>query len=504
MGAITEATQFYRGMFERRGQESLDKIAHVKRFMEFFCGDAGFREAITENHANPQPVAEQYGLAIDPTELLPLWHSEYSQYRRTAEAKKWPLVVLWDDWLADMMKHRDMLTELGRCEEINPAFDAWRMRQQKRCESELGMASSKSITHPIVAFELSDGCSVGCWFCGISAERYRDYQPYTPEVAELWQGMLAHMVDLFGNATQTGFCYWATDPADNPDYPKFIEDYYHVTGALPQTTCAAPLRDLELTQQVLSLFDRYRTVTNRFSIITPKIFKSVMETFSPEELMGVELVHQQKGALGTKAIAGRARTRRLRRQAAGREDNEHYFGEDHSTIACVSGFLVNLLHRRIQLVTPTRADSLWPLGYRVYAERFFTDADDFRAVIEDLIARHMPMRLPMDTVLGFRRDLNYQPIENGFELTTRTHKIWRDQLPFDSALGAMLAENRFTGREIMRKLLQNQADVFFVQRVLQQLFDDGLLNDDPALYGIACDPPLTATQTPLALSGNPS
>ena len=150
MGAITEATRFYRGMFERRTQESLDKIAHVKRFMEFFCGDAEFREKLTANHTDPKPIAEQYGLSIDPTELLPLWHSEYSRHRRTPEAENWPLVVLWDAWLTDMMQHRDMLTELGRCEAQNPAFDAWRMRQQRRCECELGLAK-RAIIPPITS-----------------------------------------------------------------------------------------------------------------------------------------------------------------------------------------------------------------------------------------------------------------------------------------------------------------------------------------------------------------
>ena len=64
------------------------------------------------------------------------------------------------------------------------------------------------------------------------------------ENARLWRAILDHWVDLFGTAAQTGFCYWATDPADNPDYPRFIEDYHAATGNLPQTTTAAPLRDL--------------------------------------------------------------------------------------------------------------------------------------------------------------------------------------------------------------------------------------------------------------------
>src|SRR5262245_10451126 len=53
-------------------------------------------------------------------------------------------------------------------------------------------------------------------------------------------------------------------------------------------------------------------------------------------------------------------------------------------IACVSGFLTNMVERTVRLVSPTRPGDHWPLGYRVYGERSFATASDFRRAVEDL------------------------------------------------------------------------------------------------------------------------
>ncbi|MBT5433533.1 MAG: radical SAM family RiPP maturation amino acid epimerase [Alphaproteobacteria bacterium] len=484
MSETSEATRHYREMFEKRTPEELYTVAQIKRFMERLVGDAEFREKLGEHQDNPKRVADEYGIDIDPAMARPLYSAAHLRYRRTEEVVQWPLAVMWDSWIDDMKRHRDLIRETGRCAEVNPAFDAWRERQVMRCISELG-ATATSITHPIVAYELSEGCSVGCWFCGIAADRFKGWQPYTPEVAELWRGMLGAMVDLFGQSSQTGFCYWATDPADNPDYAKFIEDFYHVTGGLPQTTSAAPLKDLDLTYEVLGLFDRYRTVTNRFSIINFKSLRDVHDKFSAEELLGVELVQQQNEALGGKADAGRARVRRLKLQASGKADRGPKFNADHGTIACVSGFLVNLMERTVRLVAPTRADEVWPLGYRVYAEESFETAEDYRRVVEGMVERFMPMVVPSDVILGFRRDLEYRQIPGGFELVTNTHCCTFDQQPFARMMGDLIETGGLSTSQVASQVLQAGHNVFLVYEMLQELFDKGFLNDDPATGGIA-------------------
>jgi len=483
MTIVTEATQHYHHMFEKRSAEELYTVAQIKRFMERLVGDAEFRKALGENEDNPKVVTEAYGIDIDPEQARPLYSTAHLKYRLTPEAARWPLSDMWDDWINDMKSHRELIRRAGLCHDVNPAFDAWRNRQISRCDSELG-ASAQAITHPIFAFELSQGCSVGCWFCGISADRFKGWQPYTPEVAELWRGMLQVNVDLFGSAAQTGFCYWATDPADNPDYPKFIEDHYHITGALPQTTTAAPLKDVELTRQVMGLFDKYKTVTNRFSIVNFRTLKRVHETFSAEELLGVELVQQHNEALTGKATAGRARDRKLKMEAAGKAEKLPTFAGDHGTIACVSGFLVNMMERTVKLVAPTRSGEVWPLGYRVYEEATFETADDYRTALQGMIERHMPRSVPGNAVLSFRPDITHTTIPGGFKLETGIHTFKVDRDPWSLAMGEMVAEGAMTASEIANRIVRDGGDVFLVYNMIQELFECGLFNDDPKLGGI--------------------
>jgi len=35
-------------------------------------------------------------------------------------------------------------------------------------------------------------------------------------------------------AAGRGFCYWGTDPMDNPDYEKFCLDFHEVLGIFPK------------------------------------------------------------------------------------------------------------------------------------------------------------------------------------------------------------------------------------------------------------------------------
>lgn len=469
----------YRHVFADRPPEERSDLAQVKRFMERLVADPAFRAKLTEHVDDPKRVTEEYGIDVDPARMLPLWHSQYIKYRNKEEGKQWPLAVLWDDHLERMFAYRDLLRELGAASEANPRFHAWRERQIARSASELG-TSAGSIVHPIAAYELSDGCSLGCWFCGISADKFKGNWPYTPENAALWRGVLQVMVDLFGSAAQTGFCYWGTDPADNPDYPRFIEDHYHVTGVLPQTTTAAPLKDLALTREILALHDKYPSVVNRFSITSLKMLDKVHAEFSADEVLEVELVTQNREALMNKANAGRAAERRAKLVARGQDDKKLNLSEEHSTIACVSGFLFNMVSHSVKLVAPTRASEKWPLGYRIYEEARFDSPEELRGILEGMVDRFMPELIPGTARAAFREDLRFTRVEDGFTLTRSGHEFSCRLHPFSLRLGELIDEGRHSAGEIMAQLVAEGANVLLVGNTLQRLFDLGLLDDEPA------------------------
>jgi len=486
---MRSTTNTYRSIFDSRSAEELRQLAHIKRFMERLIADPHFRDKLRD-HADDleslKQVTEEYGLDADPALMLPLFHRQYLKYRHTDDEKKWPLSELWSDYMREMIAHRDRLREAGDATDANPAFNTWRQRQIARSMSELG-ASGPNITHPLVAYELSQGCSMGCWFCGISAEKFEGHLPYTPESSALWRGVLETMTELFGMAAQTGFCYWATDPMDNPDYDRFIEDHHRITGFLPQTTTAAPLKNLELTRRVLALFDKHRCVTNRFSILNLKILDRVHATFTPEELMGVELVMQNREALTSKANAGRARQRKQKLREAGKSDRIAERDDDHATIACVSGFLINMLAQTVQMVSPTRGGDRWELGYRIYETAHFKTTAEFRAAIEGMLARHGGEQLSGQDRIAFRPDLTYHPKPDGFELknATVTHKF--RGFSFARQLGDLIADGDKTAGNIHAALVNDGVDVFLVAETLRNLFAGGLFDDDPVHGGIGIE-----------------
>jgi radical SAM family RiPP maturation amino acid epimerase len=470
---MTDSAAAYRAIFERRSPAEVAELARIKRFMECLVGDPKFRAALGECDEDFGAVTRRWGLEVDPNLMLPLFHTGYLRYRHTEEEARWPLSLAWTRYIDEMQAHLADIRAQGDCADVNPAFHAWRQRQMARTDSALG-GSASGITHPIVAYELSEGCSVGCWFCGLSADSFKGAWLYTDENAALWRGVLSVMVDLFGTAAQTGFCYWATDPMDNPDYDRFVADHWEITGFLPQTTTAAPLKDIALTRRVLDLFERHRCVTNRFSVLSTPLLRRIHATFTPDELMGVELVPQMKDALSRKAGAGRARESG-RVTVDGLEPDQ-----DHSTIACVSGFLVSMPRRTVQMVAPTRASEAWPLGYRVHEEGRFGDAEDFRALISGMVARHGDAGLRPKDIVALRPDITLTPREDGFQLSNAVGRVTVGDGAIGPALADLLAQGSLTAGEIHTRLISQGHDVFRIAGLMETLFSLGVLDDDPA------------------------
>lgn len=465
----------YRRIFSKRSPEEVRTLARIKRFLERVMGDDRFRDALKENVEDPRPLAASIGVDVDPRLMRPLWQHGYTHLRFEKADAAYPLAILWDRYIGQMIAHRDFLKSQACTNGVNPRFDAWRERQILRTSSECGL-SGNAITHPLAAFELSDGCSVGCWFCGISADKFKGNFAYTPDNAALWRGVQETMVELFGEAAKSSFLYWATDPMDNPDYPRFLDDTWRITGYLPQTTTAAPLRDVARTRQVLAMFDDHGSITNRFSILTRTILERVHQEFTPDELMGVELVLQNKEALMIKAPAGKARERAEAMKARGEDPKLSLLQGDHSTIACVSGFLVNMVKGTVQMITPTRPTPRWKNGYKVLGTRFFTSVREYRRAIESLLDA-ATVELHSDLPVRLRPDLQVVDTERGFAMVTRNvrHEC---RASFTRDLKDLLLSGEQTYGSIVQRLVERGEDVLVVDQVLEDLFANGLLMED--------------------------
>jgi radical SAM family RiPP maturation amino acid epimerase len=308
----------------------------------------------------------------------------------------------------------------------------------------------------------------------MSAARLEDIFTYTPANARLWRSVLKVIKKIIGPAAGTGLCYWATDPLDNPDYEKFCCDFHAILGLFPQTTTAQPLKDPARTRALLQLSLDKGNPLNRFSILSLRMLDRLHAEFSAEELALVDLVLQNKEGTGViKFEAGRVRDRLKQKSAP---TNRLMPG----TSACVSGFLINMVERRVKLISPCPASDRWPQGYLVFDEDVFTNGRDLKRLLERMIAEHMPLTVNPDRPVRFRPDLSYQARPDGFQLSTpyARHKIGPE--PYLSYLGELIRQGHKTAAEIAQLLEWSNIPSTQTYQTLNLLFRQGVLDEEPA------------------------
>lgn len=452
-------------------EEELKSLSHIKRFKARYQADPDFRKNVT---VEPAKTLARYNLKIDAEVIRWLLDKEFVDSQQ-AEGKPCPLSVQhYSDYNNAVTKW--MRRWRDTTPESDPRFRAWRERQMARADSEISKSGNAQIVHAPVCFELSKGCSVGCWFCGISAPRFSDIFYYTPENAKLWQEVLESIKEICGPAAGSGICYWATDPFDNPDYEKFVSDFHEILGVFPQTTTAQPMKDPARTRSLLKLSAGKGFTHHRFSILSLKILESLYAEFTPEELVHVGLVLQNKESLMNKALAGRALEKKQRQAEKNQEADDELA---QPTIACVTGFLFNMVERSVKLISPCKADERWPNGYRVYAEGTFADLNDLKALLERMIATHMPLSVRESDRIRFRRHLKHENLVDGFKLSTRFLTLKFRHRPLLKELGEVILKGDKTAEEIailFESLGVPTADTFYS---LNLMFKRGVLDDEP-------------------------
>lgn len=446
----------------------LTQFSQTKRFFQKWDADPAFKQEISRN---PHQADYLYKLDIKPDEIELLRNQEQNQQQGQGVA----ITLL-------SKNYREFTNaQLNWCEHIrhlanspvDSRFMAWRERQIARCLSQF---VNRKIEHFPMCFELSKGCSVGCWFCGVSAPKISDIFFHNEENAKLWRDVLSLMKQMLGSAAGSGFCYCATDPFDNPDYEKFLCDFQDILGVFPQTTTAQPLKNPVRTRSFLKLSLEKGCLLNRFSILSLKILNQLHEEFSPEELSFVELVLQNEESGIPKSNSGRARVRNKRKS----EKNHEVLDDSFSgTSACVSGFLFNMVDRSVKLISPCNSSDLWPLGYIVYDEGIFTNADDLKILLEKMIDKHMPLTVSLSERIRFRSDLKYESTPDGFQLSTRFLTLKFQNDPYLKQLGEIIHKGDKTAEEIARFLTVCGVSSIYTFQSLNVMFKNGVLANEP-------------------------
>ncbi len=491
----TELAGLYQAYLAKLSDQDIDELSQAKRFTELYAGDPAFRQDIYNHLDKLSYVADKYHLTIDIAQIMPWLCQRFAHDQLPAEVldtyKKAPhnaLLRKWIQYRKFLVQLRQSYRVLNDASQHNPSFHAWRLRQINRCDDTLKM-SATHITHPSFAFELSDGCSVGCWFCGIAADKFNGYFLYNDTNQKLWRGMLTILRTSFGiNPLQSAFCYWATDPTDNPDYLHFIKDFYDIAGIMPQSTLARPVKNVCWTKGLLDFSAKHPSIVNRFSITSLSQLKAVHKTFSAKELFPVELVMQHKQAKLSimKSNAGRAR---LTQQALLNRDHNNNkkadiksqlgLDDQHTTIACVSGFLINLCQKKIQLISPRVAGHKFPLGYKVHDECYFDSLQTFTDKINAIVEKHMASAITQDQIIRFREDLHYHENTKGFFLQNANRTYHINLGAHAKTLGKLIHHNQnIPLGTLMKQSAQEGANVLYSIGIINDLYKLGLLSDD--------------------------
>jgi radical SAM family RiPP maturation amino acid epimerase len=453
-------------------------VAHMKRFLERWTMDPKYQEAFA---SDAQAALTALGVELTPADVLPLIDpglaTEATRLVRSGRAAEVPKAVLrYRVFVQEKIDHRTQLRT--SVVPADPRLKAWRDRMINRCVGELGRERAEQIVHAPAAIELSKGCTVGCWFCGVAAPKFEFTWPYTPENAALWRECLRVLGDVYGPSVKHGFLYWATDPLDNPDYEHFLADFHDVLGECPQTTTAQGQKDIERTRALLKLASSMDSKVDRFSVIALNSLNRIHEGFTPEELLRVECVPQNKEAAQAgkylKSNAGRAR------KFAHKRAGELVTEQQSSTIACVSGFLFNMVDKSVKLISPCNASERWPLGYWVIASGTFGSAAELSDLLRSMIDEHIRDGLSVLDRVRLRRDVTMVVEPDKLQVISPGLGLAFDGQPMAGELAALLAAGPNTVEQIALRR-RSTAEVAPVETLalLDQLFANGFLDEEP-------------------------
>ncbi|WP_326984309.1 radical SAM family RiPP maturation amino acid epimerase [Chryseobacterium sp. MYb264] len=383
--------------------DHLHRYAGLKRFFERWSADPDFKQDLINNTVE---TLKKNAIPVTPDEI------KYMLDERITELPQ-PVQTMWEI----SKSKQDLIQSFYLSENLpkDQGMLAWRDRQIARQRFDLGPFFTDTNIHSSMTVELSQGCSVGCWFCALSPDSFKENYNYDDNREE-WLGLLHTMHSFLGDGLKSIFLYWATEPFDNPDYEKFCLDVYDECGIFPPTTTAVAHKDTERIRRFIELSADHGCWLNRFSLTSLGIMSKVHQAFSAEELAEVECLALNMNNSFAYGNAGNFRKKAMQNpEILSRQDNKlrkapwHRLNPDYAgseeyangSICCVSGFLINAVSRKIQLISPTTASDEWPLGYIIFAEAIYEDIAELEMILKLWKLKYFKEKLADDDILRF-------------------------------------------------------------------------------------------------------
>jgi hypothetical protein len=224
---------------------------------------------------------------------------------------------------------------------------------------------------------------------------------------------------------------------------------------------------VQLTRELLKLQNKNNAMATRFSILSTAMLRRVHSAFTPEELITTKLLCYNQPLFLKKARSGRHFD----------SPPDSNLTIDGSTIACMSGFIVNMVTQKIKLISPCAASAKRPLGYKVFFEGTFKDENHFSQIIREVISDYILSDLENDKILKLRSDLEYGYTEDGICFHSKHKKTTFSGYGFLKEMGDMIASGKMNAKQINENLLASGADFVAVIAMMQSIFQNGLLEE---------------------------
>ena len=471
--------------------------AQAKRFMEWYEGSSEFRDEVRSGNLSEKYVSEllDVGVSSEVTaDMSTLWSDEFTNSLYTQMCSHEPLQESFSQKLSHIpiaprlyLTYKMIFREFGfehrkRAFELSGDSDfyAWRKRRLYATQSELGWYGA-SIDHPIFSIELGVGCTVGCTFCAFDAQKHETNFSYdSDENKELFRAVAHSLKDILGlPGGYHGMLYYATEPNDNPNYLDFMQEFYEITGG---KLCTSTARyDTKWAEDLIEFYSSPQPASwPRFSVLSHHCTKKLHKHFSPEEFMypwilaqSIEMEDERQKVPGGREKYGMEKLKSV-------VDARHASSQDEvdtsiipqGSIACVTGFKINMINKTITATSPCYTSQKWSKGYRDYGVETFTTPDSVRPAFDRLIAKVMKSSLDFSKKFEWRDDLEYRSVENGFQLVSPYIFYTFNNKHVYSIFDSLKTDkNTFTFDQLRDKLVSSDSDMnYFSASVFLESF----------------------------------
>ena len=444
-----------------------------KKAIERWVNDFKFRDRY---EANPSESLRSKGFICEPLDLDIIIDPEIAKTYAPGSSELPILPAQYRQFINTKKQH---CLEIRDIHPQHQKWAAWRHRMVASTFWRDSPHKHAKLVHAPFSIELTRGCTVGCWFCGVDAEKYQGHVEINGKTEAIWRSLLTSLRSVAGiDAAQHGFCYWATDPLDHPDYEWFLEEFHSILNYWPQTTTAQGLKHAPRMKRLFATIKEKRAFIQRFSMTRSTDFDAIHDYFTPEELFLCELIPQYDDRLSKKATAGRVRKLVLNKQQQNKPIPFYYNLESTGSIACVSGFLGNLVQQSLKLITPCEASDRWPLGYRILDERHFDDPNEIETLLLDMLENSLNDRLmPTDTLTPFR-GVKFSASDSETLCLSKFGYSWSiPGVGYAPQLAELLSSGSITVNKICAERSKMGVDPIQTCLTLTRLFNQGIFDE---------------------------